>query len=106
MESNWSPKWTPRGGPPVQCELTAPDFAQALSSYINPTFPTIGTEAIDSFRQLLVGLTIGRGDFLTLKPDNPRGRDRFCGRRVTGVTLKRHRMGPAVTECEQSPITP
>src|SRR5258707_640060 len=54
LESNWSPKWTPRAGPPVQSELTAPDFAEALSSCINPTFPTSGTETIDSFGQLLV----------------------------------------------------
>jgi len=65
----WSPTGVQngrRGGsPPVQSELTAPDFAQALSSYINPTFPTIGTEAIDSFSQLLVGLITGRSDFPT-----------------------------------------
>jgi len=33
----------------------------------------MGTEAIDSFSQLLVGLITGRSDFPTRKPDNPQG---------------------------------
>jgi len=43
LESNWSPKWTPGALRPVQSELIVLDFPQALSSFINPTFPTIGT---------------------------------------------------------------